>query len=88
MSAKNKRLNEISSLDAFFLIFFLNRGCQENSSPYNAPPLSGQSGNAKAVGNKAKKLLKINFKKCLTLRISSLEYASALREKLLEKQAL
>ncbi|WP_219627595.1 hypothetical protein, partial [Vibrio parahaemolyticus] len=64
----------------FFLNFFLKRGCQENSSPYNAPPLSGQSGNAKAVGNKAKKLLKINFKKCLTLRISSLEYASALRE--------
>ncbi|EQM51038.1 hypothetical protein D051_1297 [Vibrio parahaemolyticus VPCR-2010] len=50
--------------------------------------MSGQSGNAKAAGNKAKKLLKINFKKCLTLRISSLEYASALREKLLEKQAL
>ncbi|TOB60464.1 hypothetical protein CGK02_19280 [Vibrio parahaemolyticus] len=40
------------------------------------------------AGNKAKKLLKINFKKCLTLRISSLEYASALREKFLEKQAL
>ncbi|KOH24600.1 hypothetical protein BBM40_04105 [Vibrio parahaemolyticus] len=71
-----------------FFDFFLKRGCQENSSPYNAPPLSGQSGNAKAAGNKAKKLLKINFKKCLTLRISSLEYASALREKLLEKQAL
>ncbi|KZW05328.1 hypothetical protein APF58_14705 [Vibrio parahaemolyticus] len=69
------------------MIFFLKRGCQENSSPYNAPPLSGQSGNAKAAGNKAKKLLKINFKKCLTLKNNSLEYASASIAKL-TKQAL
>ncbi|APX09494.1 hypothetical protein BWP24_25490 [Vibrio campbellii] len=71
-----------------FLSFFLKKGCQEKSSPYNAPPLSGQSGNAKAVGNEAKeKLLKINLKKCLTLRINSLEYASASIAKL-TKQAL
>ncbi|OCQ08509.1 hypothetical protein AKH16_07550 [Vibrio parahaemolyticus] len=46
--------------------------------------MSGQSGNAKAVGNKAKKLLKINFKKCLTLKVKALLYAPRLSAKVLK----
>ncbi|KGT35623.1 hypothetical protein HC02_03630 [Vibrio parahaemolyticus] len=70
------------------MIFFLKGVAKKTHLPIMRLRCQGKVETRKQLAIRRKSFLKINFKKCLTLRISSLEYASALREKLLEKQAL